>query len=77
MSTRVVSGFAGVVVRMNNLKACTSVSLEAHVNVAASIKAILGTGGGGSGVSRTGVANLSGAKDSVSFRGQNMMLPNT
>ena len=77
MLTRVVSGFTRVVVMTNNLKVCTSASLEAHVNVAASIKAILGTGGGRSGLSRTGVADSSGAKDSVSFGGQNVMLPNT
>ena len=77
MLTGVVLGFARVVVMTNNLKVCTSASLEARVNATASTKAILGMGGSRSRVSGTGVANSIGAKDSVSFEGQNMMLPNT
>ena len=65
-------------VTTNNLKTYMSVSLEAHANTAASTKAILlGMEDGGTEVSGTGVANSSGAKDSISFKGRNVMLPNT
>ena len=68
MLTRVVSEFARVVVVTNNLKTCTSASLEAHVNAA------MPQQNKGSG---TRVADSSGAKDSIPFKGQNMMRPNT
>ena len=77
MSTEVVSDFARVVVTMNSLKTCMSASLEAHANAAASTKATLRMEGGRTRVSGTRVADSSGAKDSVSFKGQNVMLPNT
>ena len=77
MSTRVVSDFTGVVIVMNSLKTYMSASLEARANATVFTKATLVTEGGGTRVSGTGVANSSGTKDSVSFKGQNVMLPNT
>ena len=51
MWTRVVLEFARVVVATNNLKTCTSASLEVCANAAASTKAILGMEDGGTEVS--------------------------
>ena len=76
MSTGVVSEFARVVVATNNLKTCMLASLEAHVNTAAFTKAILRARDSRTEVSRTRVADLSDTKDSVSFEGWNVMLPN-
>ena len=59
---------------MNNLNTCTSAKREARVNAAVPIKDILVVEFG---VPEAGVASTGGAKDSVSFGGQNEMLPNT
>ena len=68
MSTRVVSEFAGVVVTMNNLKICTSASLEACANATAFTQEMLVAGV--MELSGTGVTDSDGALDSVSFGGQ-------
>ena len=75
MSTGVVSEFAGVAVATNNLKICTSASLEAHANAAAFTQKMLVAGDGGSEVSGTGVTGSD--LDSVSFGGWNEMLLDT
>ena len=75
MSTGVVSEFAGVAVAMNNLKICTSASLEACANAAAFTQEMFVAGV--TEVSRTGVTDSDGALDSVSFGGRNEMLLNT
>ena len=75
MSTGVVSEFAGVAVATNNLKICTSASLEAHVNATAFTQEMLVAGI--TEVSGTGVTDSDGALDSVSFGGQNEMLLDT
>ena len=77
MLTGVVSEFAGVAVTTNNLKICTSASLEARVNAAAFTQAMLVVGDGDMEVSGTGVTDSNGALDSVSFGGQNKMLLDT
>ena len=76
MSTGVVSEIAGVAVTMNNLKICTSASLEAHANAAAFTQEMLVAGNGDMEVSGTGVTDSDGALDSVSFGGWNEMLLN-
>ena len=75
MSTGVDSEFAGVVVAMNNLKICTSASLEARANAAAFTQEMLVAGV--TELSGTGVTDSGGALDSVSFRGRNEMLLDT
>ena len=75
MSTGIDSEFAGVVVATNNLKICTSASLEARANAAAFTQEMLVAGV--TELSRTGVTDLGGALDSVSFGGRNEMLLNT
>ena len=75
MSTGVVLEFARVAVVMNNLKICTSASLEANANAAAFTQEMLIAGV--TEVSGTGVTNSDGALDSVSFGGRNEMLLNT
>ena len=75
MSTGVVSEFAGVAVATNNLKICTSASLEARANAAAFTQEMLVAGV--TELSRTGVTDLDGALDSVSFGGWNKMLLDT
>ena len=67
--------FAGVAVAMNNLKICTSASLEAHANAAAFTQEMLVAGV--TEVSGTRVTDLDGTLDSVSFGGQNEMLLDT
>ena len=74
MSTRVVSKSLGSNVETNNLNTCTSANREAYANAAMPIKDILVMEFG---VPEAGVASSGGAKDSVSFGGQNDMLPNT
>ena len=74
MSTRVVSKSLGSTVQMNNLNTCMSAKREAHANAAAPIKDISVTEFG---VPEAGAISTGGAKDSVSFGGQNEMLPNT
>ena len=74
MSTGVVSKSLGSIVETNNLNNCTSAKWEAHANAATPIKDILVVEFG---VPEAGVASTGGAKDSVSFEGQNEMLPNT
>ena len=76
MSTGVVSEFTGVAVATNNLKICTSASLEARTNAAAFTQEILVAGDGGTEVSGTRVTDSDGALDSVSFGGRNEMLLN-
>ena len=73
MSTGVVSKSLGSAVETNNLNTCTSAKQEARVNAAAPMKDISATEFG---VPEAGVASTGGAKDSVSFGGQNEMLPN-
>ena len=68
---------ATVIVTTNGLKTCTSATLEACANATVFTKAILGARDGRPEVSRTRVSELSGTKDSISFKGQNMILPNT
>ena len=75
MSTGVVLEFAGVVVATNNLKICTSASLEARANAAAFTQEMLVAGV--TEVSGTGVTDSDGALDSVSFGGRNEMLLDT
>ena len=75
MSTGVVSEFARVVVATNNLKVCTSASLEAHANAAAFTQEMLVAGV--TELSGTGVTDSDGALDSVSFGGRNKMLLDT
>ena len=58
MSTRVVSEFAGVVVATNNLKICTSASVEARVNAAAFTQEMLVAGA--TELSGTGVTDSGG-----------------
>ena len=77
MSTGVVSEFAGVVVATNNLKICTSASLEARANAAALTQEMLVAGDGVTEVSSTRVTDSDGALDSVSFGGRNKMLLDT
>ena len=77
MLTGVVSEFAGVVVATNNLKICTSASLEARVNTAAFTQEMLVAGDGSTEVSGTGVTDSHGTLDSVSFGGWNEMLLDT
>ena len=77
MSTGVVSEFAGVAVATNNLKICTSASLEAHVNATAFTQEMLVAEDRDMEVSGTGVADSDGTLDSVSFRGRNEMLLET
>ena len=74
MSTGVVSKSLGSIGETNNLNTCTSAKREAHGNAAAPINDISVTEFG---VPEAGVASTGGAKDSVSFGGQNEMLPNT
>ena len=74
MSTGVVSKSLGSTVEMNNLNTCTSAKREACANAAVLIKDISVTEFG---VPEAGIARSGGTKDSVSFRGQNKMLPNT
>ena len=74
MSTGVVSKSLGSTVETNNLNTCTSVKQEAPANAAAPIKDISVAEFR---VPEAGVASTGGAKDSVSFGGQNEMLPNT
>ena len=73
--TRVVSEFIGVVVATNNLKICTSASLEARANAAAFTQEMLVAGV--TELSGTGVTDSDGALDSVSFGGRNKMLLDT
>ena len=75
MSTGVVSEFAGVVVATDNLKICTSASLEARANAAEFTQEMLVAGV--MELSGTGVTISGGALDSVSFGGQNEMLLDT
>ena len=75
MSTGVDSEFAGVVVATNNLKICTSASLEARVNATAFTQEMLVAGV--TELSGTGVTDSDGALDSVSFGGRNKMLLDT
>ena len=75
MLTGVVSEFARVVVAMNNLKICTSASLEACANAAAFTQEMLVAGV--MELSGTGVTDSDGALDSVSFGGWNKMLLDT
>ena len=77
MSTGVVSEFTGVAVATNNLKICTSASLEARTNAAAFTQEMLVAGDGVIEVSGTGVTDSDGTLDSVSFRGRNKMLLDT
>ena len=74
MSTRVVSKSLGSTVEMNNLNTCMSAKQEACANAAVPIKDISVAEFG---VPEAGVVSTSGAKDSVSFGGQNKMLPST
>ena len=74
MSTRVVSESLGSTVETNNLNTCMSAKGEACANAATPIKNISIAE---IGVPEAGVASTGGAKDSVSFGGQNKMLPNT
>ena len=74
MSTGVVAKSLGSTVEMNNLNTCMSAKREAHANAAVPIKDISVMEFG---VPEAGVASAGCAKDSVSFRGQNEMLPNT
>ena len=75
MFTGVVLELAGVAVATNNLKICTSASLEACANAAAFTQEMLVAGV--MEVSGTGVTDSDGALDSVSFGGQNKMLLDT
>ena len=72
MSTGVVSKSLGSTVETNNLNTCTSAKREAHANAAGPIK---GISVAEFEVPEAGVASTGGAKDSVSFRGWNKMLP--
>ena len=74
MSTRVVSKSLGSTVETNNLNTCMSAKQEARANAATPIKDISVAEFG---VPEAGVASAGGTKDSVSFGGQNEMLPNT
>ena len=74
MSTGVVSKSLGSTVETNNLNTCTSAKREARVNAAVPIKDISVVEFG---VPEAGVASTGSAKDSVSFGGQNEMLPST
>ena len=74
MSTGVVFKSLGSTVEMNNLNTCMSAKWEARENAAVPIKDILVAEFG---VPEAGVASTGGVKDSVSFGGQNEMLPNT
>ena len=74
MSTGVVSESLGSVVEMNNLNTCMSAKREARANAAAPIRDMSVAEFR---VPEAGVASTGGAKDSVSFGGQNEMLPNT
>ena len=74
MSIGVVSKSLGSTVEMNNLNTCTSAKREAHANAAAPIKDILVAEFG---VPEAGDASTGDTKDSVSFGGQNEMLPST
>ena len=74
MSARVVSKSLGSTVEMNNLNTCMSAKQEARVNAAMPIKDMSVVEFG---VPEAGVASTGGTKDSVSFRGQNEMLPST
>ena len=69
-----VSESLGSNVETNNLNTCTSANLEACAKAAAPIKDISAMEFG---VPEAGVTSSGGAKDSVSFRGWNKMLPNT
>ena len=77
MSTGVVLEFARVAVVTNNLKICTSASLEAHANATAFTQEMLVAGDRVTELSRTGVTDSDGALDSVSFGGRNKMLLDT
>ena len=74
ISSGVASKSLGSNVEPNNLNTCTSANREAHVNAAAPIKDISVAEFR---VPEAGVASSGSAKDSVSFGGQNEMLPNT
>ena len=74
MSTGVVSESLGSIVEMNNLNTCMTAKQEACANAAAPIRDISVAEFR---VPEAGVASTGGAKDSVSFGGQNEMLPNT
>ena len=72
MSTRVVSESLGSIVETNNLNTCMSAKQEARVNTAVPIQDISVAEFG---VPEAGVASTGSTKDSVSFGGQNEMLP--
>ena len=74
MSTGVVSKSLGSKVEMNNLNTCMSANREARANAAMPIKDISVAEFG---VPEARITSSGGAKDSVSFRGWNEMLPNT
>ena len=74
MLTGVVSEFTGVVVTTNNLKICTSASLEVNANATVTQEMLVA---GVMEVSGTGVTDSDGTLDSVSFGGRNKMLLNT
>ena len=74
MSTGVVSKSLGSNLEINNLNTCTSANQKVRAKAAMSIKDISDPEFG---VPEDGVTSSGGAKDSVSFRGWNEMLPNT
>ena len=74
MPTGVVSKSLGSIVETNNLNTCTSAKRDAHVNAATPINDISVAEFR---VPEAGVTSAGGAKDSVSFRGWNEMLPST
>ena len=74
MSTGVVSESLESNLEMNNLNTCMSANWEACAKAAMPIKDILTMEFR---VPGAGVSSSGGTKDSVSFGGQNEMLPNT